>query len=503
MIIIPTREEIKAIEELVKEENELTDLKLMEDAAKQISSHIQSRYTSDRNFIFFAGPGNNGGDALATARLLSNQGYNCTVYLFNIQQKLSPACFENGERLKKNKKVEFHEITSQFIPPKLSESDIIIDGLFGIGLKKPLTGGFAAITKLINQSNATVLSIDIPSGLFPEDNSSNGSTIIKATETLTIQQEKLAFFFPENQEYIGKVTTLDIGLVASEKQKTIFSLVEKQDIHSLLREREAFAHKGDFGHGLLIAGSKGMAGACLLAAKASLRSGIGLLTIHTPNCNVVPLQMGIPEAMVSPSIDEENFTYSIDHDRNNTLAIGPGLGRKQTTELAILDQIRTTNIPLIIDADALNALSTSETILQDTPKDSILTPHVIELERLIGKCANSYIRLRKGLEFSSKTGAYLLIKGAYSFIVTPYGKFYICSTGNPGMATAGSGDVLTGILLGLRSQGYSPVETLLIGTYLHGFAGDLAAQEKGEYSLIASDIIESLPKAFKEVQRSV
>ena len=398
--------------------------------------------------------------------------------------------------------IKFHEITSQFAPPTLTVDHLVIDGLFGSGLNKPLSGGYAAVVKYINASSATVVAIDIPSGLMGEENTFNVKTnIIRADVTLSLQLPKLSFLFAENAEFIGEWDLLDINLSQEgiEELDTNYEMLEAEDIRSLIKPRNKFAHKGSFGHALLIAGSRGMAGASVLAARACLRSGVGLLTVHAPICNNDILQTAIPEAIVEQDVSEICFAVPTDADDYQAIGIGPGLGRSEETEAALLEQLSSCQTPLVVDADALNILANHRHALNNLPKGSILTPHPKELERLVGKCQDSYERLTKAIELAHTAKVHIVLKGANSAIITPNGKCFFNPTGNPGMATAGSGDVLTGIILALLAQGYAADEAAKIGTFVHGLAGDFARKKTGVISLMAGDIINNLPTAWRAV----
>lgn len=303
---------------------------------------------------------------------------------------------------------------------------------------------------------------------------------MRADVTLSIQLPKLSFFFPENEDIVGEWELLNIGL-KTEFIGTVensFFTTEEAEIRNLIKPRKRFAHKGAFGHGLLIAGSYGMAGASILSARACLRSGIGLLTVHVPIHNHDLMQSTVPEAIVHTDIHERYFAEPTDIDRYQAIAIGPGLGQEEDTALAMMEQIQNCPLPLVLDADALNILSTHRSWLSRLPKRCILTPHLGELERLIGKCMDTYERLVKTKELAAYLQSYIIVKGSWSAVVTPEGNCYFNPTGNPGMATAGSGDVLTGILLSLLSQGYSQEDASRLGVYVHGLAGDIAAQQK-------------------------
>ena len=502
---ILTSSQLKELDKYTIAHEPIASIDLMERAAIALTNAIIRRWDKSFKMVVFAGPGNNGGDALAVARMLSQRGYHVEVFLFNTKGKLSEECQTNLERLKMCGSVYFTEISTQFDPPELTESHVVIDGLFGSGLNKPLSGGFAAVVKYINASKAQVAAIDIPSGLMGEDNTYNiRQNIVHADVTLSIQLPKLSFLFPENEEVVGEWELLDIGLKQSyiDATATPFSILEEEVIRPIVKPRKRFAHKGSFGHGLLIAGSYGMAGASILSAKACLRSGIGLLTVHTPIHNHDILQISVPEAIVQTDIHERYFAQPTDLSRYKAIAIGPGLGQEEDTALAMMEQIQGSNLPIILDADAINILSTHRNWLSRLPKRCILTPHLGELERLIGKCMDTYERLTKVKELAAYLQSYIIVKGAWTTIVTPEGEYFFNPTGNPGMATGGSGDVLTGILLALVAQGYSREEACKLGVYIHGLAGDIAAEEMTETGMISSDIINALPNAWKKIRQT-
>jgi NAD(P)H-hydrate epimerase len=322
--------------------------------------------------------------------------------------------------------------------------------------------------------------------------------IVHADHTLTFLPPKLAFFFPENDSYVGNCHILDIGILKEfiDRTETHHFYTTIEDCKRILKRRNKYAHKGTFGHAFLICGSKGKMGAAVLAAKACLRSGAGLVTVHIPSSGNLILQTAIPEVMISFDANEEIFSEIPDLSAYSSLGIGPGLGQADATQRALKLLIQNSPIPLIIDADAINILGENKTWISFIPKGSIFTPHPKEFERLVGKSSNDFERNKIQREFSIKYGVYIVLKGANTAISTPEGNCYFNMTGNPGMATGGSGDVLTGILTGLKAQGYTSLETCLLGVFIHGLAGDLAAQELGREALIAGDIIQNLGHAF-------
>ena len=357
------------------------------------------------------------------------------------------------------------------------------------------------MVKYINQAPCKVISIDMPSGLMAECNTYNiHGNIVKADVTLTLQTKKLAFLFSDTQQYIGKLRVLDIRLSRDYMSKThsSYTMLEPEDLQQMLIPRSDFAHKGSMGHALLIAGSYGMAGAAILSARACLRSGAGKLTILTPKKNCDILQISVPEAILKIDYEEAYFSDAIETGEYDALGIGPGIGQVEGTAIALIAQLRRTQAPVVLDADALNILGSHKAWIQQLSKGLILTPHPKEFDRLCGsRSSDDYERLMKAVDMAVRFQVYIILKGHYSALCLPDGKVVFNSTGNSGMATAGTGDVLTGVITGLLARGYHQREACQLGMYLHGLAGDLAMREKGKESLMASDVIEKLPAAFR------
>ena len=479
----------------------IKSIDLMERAASRIVAEIRHLCTAYNTIVVFAGPGNNGGDALAVARILASEGLKVKAWLFNTTGRLSADCKTNRDRLTGMKELDsFTMVIDEFDPPTLDASTLVIDGLFGVGLNKPLTGGYASLVKYINASPSKVVSIDMPSGLMSESNEYNvRSNIIRADVTVTIQQPKLSFLFAENQQFIGELKVVDIN-ISKEGMAQVdahVTILEEDDVRCRMRQRDDFAHKGTMGHALIIAGSRGMAGAAMLATKACLRSGVGKVTVHTPAANIIPLQIGVPEAILDIDPDNCFFTEAVSTDRFQAMGIGPGLGNNENSAITMIGQLRRAQCPIVIDADAINILATHKAWMQQLPAGCILTPHIGEFERLEGASSDSYDRLSKAIILADRQQAYIVLKGHNTAIVTPGGRIMFCPTGNSGMATAGS--VLTGVITALLARGYAQADACLVGTYLHGLAGDIAAEKFGKESLMASDIIDALPEAFMRV----
>lgn len=497
-----TAVQIHELDKYTIEHEPITSINLMERAAVVLTKHVLDFCDEDTPVVVFAGPGNNGGDALAVTRLLRDQGVKAVAYLFNVSGKLSDDCSANRDRLKEKYPEALKEVVQEFEPPRLTAQTVVIDGLFGSGLTKPLSGGFAAVVRYINQSEAKVISIDLPSGLMTEDNTYNvRQNIVEANVTLTLGMKKLSMMFADNQVYLGELRVLDIGLSKEfiEREEAQFVIVDDAMISERMVSRDDYAHKGVMGHALLVAGCKGMAGAAVLATKACLRSGVGKVTVHTPQCNSAVLPLAVPEAVVDLDRDDEVFTQAVDGTRFDAIGIGPGLGTAEATAVAMQTQVRNSRVPAVVDADALNLLAVHKAAwLQQLPDGLILTPHPREMDRLCDSApSDDYDRLMKACDMAQRLHVYIILKGHNSALCMPDGKIIFNSTGNAGMATAGSGDVLTGIITALLARGYSSADAALVGMYLHGLAGDLACKDLGMESLIASDIIDYMPKAFK------
>ncbi len=474
----------------------ISSIDLMERAAKKISEWIRKYFDISTQIAVLVGPGNNGGDGLVVARHLLEKGYNVQVFDLGFSNNYSEDFIINKKRLEDiGYKLKNWDKENQ-----LNEFDLLIDAIFGSGLTRPIKGEVGEIIKQINDSSAKVLAVDIPSGLFGENNSKNQvENIVRANYTLTFQFPKLAFLLPENSEFVGMMKVLDIGIHQEyiEKSDTNFYLTQKEDIPKDFLKRPQFSHKGTYGHALIYAGSKGKMGASILASKACLRSGAGLVSALVPDSENSIIQTSLPEAMSFPYL---NISDMPPLHNFSSIACGPGIGMS-TSSLELLSQIlQQFKQAMVLDADALNLIAKQPELLEKIPKDSILTPHPKELERLIGKTTNHYSRLFKTQKLAKKYQIYILIKGAYSCIVSPKGEFHFNSTGNPGMATAGSGDVLTGIITGLLAQGLNSFNALRTAVFVHGLAGDIAKKKKGDVCLIASDIIKYLGQAFNNLK---
>lgn len=476
----------------------ISSTELMERAATKVFDWIiEYLENSKKKITILCGVGNNGGDALIVAKLLIEKGYTVQTYIVNLSNNRSDDFLWAYNQFSKSTEKGPILLSEGDSFPKIYKEELLIDGIFGIGLNRSITGWLKDLVQHINQSKAFKLSIDIPSGLFANSPSADPNAIIHADHTLTFQVPKLAFFLPKNFSYVPSFEILNIGLDKKyiEGTEALAVLTTKAIAKILYNPPQRFDHKGSNGHALIVGGSYGKIGAAVLSTKACLRTGAGLVTSFIPKCGYTIIQSSVPEAMVQSDTDEKRITDITLNFSPSSIAIGMGIGQSLDTKKALLELFKTHDCPIVIDADALNLIATHKELKESIPKGSILTPHPGELKRLLGDWENDYDKLELTKKLSRKHEVIIIIKGAYTTIVDGE-KLYINTTGNPGMATAGSGDVLSGVLAGLLSQGYNPLTASVLGVYLHGKAGDFALQKKGYESLIAGDIIDQIGKAF-------
>ncbi|WP_092441001.1 NAD(P)H-hydrate dehydratase [Williamwhitmania taraxaci] len=494
--------QIKEIDEYSIVHEPITSVALMERVAEILAHAILDIYPHVNRFLVFCGPGNNGGDGLAVARLLALQGKCLDIVLLYDQEKFSTDTLINYKRLKKTSCVTLHRIDKLEDLPELGPQDVVIDAMFGTGLSRPLNGWPLEVVTYINSCQAEVVSIDMPSGLPGEDCSGFPSDgIVCATNTLTLQFPKLSFFFPENEKYVGLFQVLPIGLhpQALTTIPTPYQFITASNVKPLLPKRATFGHKGTFGHLLLIAGSKGMMGASVLSARAACRAGVGLVTSHVPSGQGQIVQIAVPEVLVVEDMDTVCFSSISNIKTYSAIAVGPGISKHQKARVALRQLLKEVESPLLLDADALNIIAEERDMLDMLPPNTILTPHPKELSRLVGDWSNSFQRLELQQAFALKYQVVLLCKGAFTTIALPNGDLLFNSTGNSGMATGGTGDVLSGIIGGLLAQGLTSVDAAILGVYLHGLAGDISAGEIGQQALTASDLVNNLGKAWLSI----
>ncbi len=501
---ILTTQQTREADAYTIEHEPISSIELMERASMVfVDWFIEQFPLADHDMVsVICGKGNNGGDGLAIARLLHGHGYDVGVFVLNFLESSTSDFETNLERIQsiEDDQLTFKLIESVDDMPVFDADEIIIDAILGSGLSRSLDGDLAAVIEFLNESNNTTVAVDIPTGVLADDHTMGAC--LQVQYTCTFEYPKLAFLLPENFCHVGNFVHLPIGLHHQylEEVQTPYYYITSDIIRTIYKPRDKFAHKGVFGHALLVAGSFGKLGAAILATKACLRTGVGLVTVHVPSCGYEVMQTTVPEAMVSLDEDERIFTRVYDLPKYTTIAMGCGLSTKNKTRNALCYVLKNTDTPTVLDADALNILGQSPDWFEYIPKGSILTPHPKEFERMFGKPNNNFERLQLQRLKAQELGVYIILKGANTCIATPDGTCFFNSTGNPGMGTAGSGDVLTGILSSLLAQHYSPLDACILGVYIHGLAGDIAALDNSEESLTAGDIVDYLGQAFLEVK---
>ncbi len=498
MLPIYSSTQIKEIEKLTCIEQKIESLQLMERAGQVFTLWFCSNFKDKtRSIQIFCGHGNNGGDGLVIARLLYISGYKCNVVVVEISNTTTSDFDTNLEKLKTYESVEITKIEKdKFILPEINPKDIIIDAILGTGVHRQIEEPWKKLINFINSKENLKVSVDLPSGL-PTDSIFEGIAI-QSDFIFGFEYPKLSYLLPEHGNNIKQwqVESIQLTKNISSIKSSSHYLIERKDIKNIIKPRNKFSYKNNFGHALVIAGSKTMCGASHLVSRSVMRSGAGLVTVTTDaNCKVNLFQQ-FPEAMIQ---DYEDF-FPLLLNKFDSICIGPGMMGIDNME-AMINKCINSGLPLILDAEAILTLSSHPNLLKKLPKNSILTPHVGEFEKLVNKkFENSINRLQAAKEFAIKHKLILIIKGTNTCINTSDGKQIFNSTGNQGMATAGSGDVLAGIIGGLLAQQYEPLHAALIGVYLHGLAGDLALQKQSSESMIATDIIENLGEAFKELE---
>lgn len=498
MIPIPTSEQMKRADQYTIEQEPISSVNLMERASNafvEVFRKIVTDYSS--KVVVVCGPGNNGGDGLCVARRLLVWGFDVETYLIKKDQ-YSEDCEIQKQNLQAIAEIKYFSSKEDI---RIEAGSVVIDALFGYGLSRPIEGKLEGVVNFLNELDVQRFSIDIPSGLFTDFPASGA--IVKAHYTITFQYPKLSFFLPGNEEFTGRWCIAEIGLLKDglQSEKISYGYITEEHIGSVFPARSKFSHKGSFGHSLLIGGSYGKIGAIVLGAKANLRSGSGKLSVYIPECGYEILQSTVPEAMTITDSGGKHFlTTPPEKSGFDAIGIGPGMGTHMNSINMLSKFIQRRNDPVVLDADALNILSGNTELFKQIPRGSILTPHPGEFMRLTGKWLNEYDKMDMLREFSGKYQCIVVLKGHYTAICSSEGEIFFNSTGNPGMATPGSGDVLTGVITSLLGQGLSPLNAALSGVFVHGLAGDLAAVKIGEKGMIAGDIVKYLPKAFKYLE---
>jgi hydroxyethylthiazole kinase-like uncharacterized protein yjeF len=493
-----TTEQIKKADQFTIENEPVESFDLMERAAKQVFKWLKKTFNKRTHFDVFCGSGNNGGDGLAVARMLIEADYAVKVWFVNLG-KTSADNHINRNRLEAIN-ADFFEVNENNYA-QIKVAGVVIDAILGAGLTRPVSGWLANLVASLNQETVPKVSVDIASGLFAENNDENTGETFQPDYTLTFEMEKLAFQFPENQKYVGvlKVMPIQLSSIFISKESTSYFITSEFAIKRMHKKGSSFAYKNTFGHALLVSGSTGKMGASVLCAKACIKSGAGLVSVHIPGNGNDILQISVPEVMTIPDSSTDVVSDMLDVSIYQSIGVGPGLGQCEKVFYVLKNILGNSKKPMVIDADAINVLASNPELLEKIPVGSILTPHLGEWKRMIGDWSGGYNRLQTTQAFSRTYNVCVILKGAKSSIICPDGEVYFNSTGNSGMATAGSGDVLTGILTGLLAQGYAPKKAAILGVYIHGLAGDFALKDGSRESLTSSDIITRLGKAFQTI----
>jgi hydroxyethylthiazole kinase-like uncharacterized protein yjeF len=514
MMKVATAEEMQELDRKAIETYRIPGIVLMENAGRGAAEVISSSFPEihKKKIAIIAGKGNNGGDGFVIARYLLNQGIYVRVYLLTDPKGLRGDAETNFGIFHRMKgEVVSVPSSKDYIKVKkdLEKFDILVDGIFGTGLDAEVRGYYREVIDHLNTLQRPMVAIDIPSGLDADTGKPLG-TAIRASLTVTFGLPKIGHLIPPGLDYVGKVKVIDIGIPKRlvEEEKIPTYLLEKEEIQRWLSvPRNPDTHKGDYGHLLVIAGSVGKTGAAVMACQAALRMGAGLVTLAIPKSLNAIMEMKLTEVMTEPLPETPKQTLSLRAfstivrlcENKRAVIIGPGLGTLKETQSLILKLIRTLDLPIILDADGLTALATQPKTLPIKNRSLMLTPHPGEMARLVRSQVKEVLEDRVGLSrnFSQSQHVHLILKGHPTLISTPKGEVYINPTGNPGMASGGTGDVLTGMIGGLVCQGFDILPSLQIAVYLHGMAGDEGAREMGEKSLIATDIIEKIPALLK------
>lgn len=503
--------EIAQLEKVTLATEEITSLDLIENAGESIAAEISARWMPSRRMLVFAGWGNNGADALVAARVLAQQGYRPEVYLFNIHgNRLTPECRISRDRLiaEAGSEVHFMEITGReaFTWPEPDKDSLVIDGMFGAGLQGELPRPFQVIIHQLNQSGASIVAVDMPSGLDSDWNgNASRENMIHATLTLAETAPRMAFMLADNAMVVGEWKVLDIGVSHKAIAEAPYSayLVRKSTVARYLPLRQPFCSKADFGDAMLIAGSYGMFGAACLSAVGALRAGAGRVTVKSASAGMPVIQSVAPCAMFRADKCATHITDMMDMSRCPALGVGPGIGTDDATidalELLLKSRAAATQ-QMVLDADALNCIAKRTQLLNYLPVLSILTPHPGEFDRIFGEQPSAEERLKRALEVSKFHKVIIVLKGHFTAIVRPDGKVFFNASGSAALATPGSGDVLTGVITAFLAQGYKPEKAVFIAAYVHGLAGEMAASRMGEYGTTAMDVANMVGPAIKTLQ---
>ncbi len=508
---IVNSEEMRNIDRKAMDEYGIPGLILMERAGLSVAQRIKENFPP-KNVIIFSGKGNNGGDGLVVGRCLSNWGWPVKIFLLS-----------EGSELKGDARANLDIASRLGIPIRhvkgLIQRDlkdaIIVDAIFGTGLNDVVKGISGAVIDKINNSGSPVVSVDMPSGISADTGEVLGRAV-KAQMTVTFGLPKRGLILYPGAFYAGRLYIEDIGLPTALTEDGSLSVetIERTDISRLLPVRLPWVHKGNLGHCLVIAGSTGKTGAACMTADAALRIGAGLVTLGIPEGLNPIIEEKLTEVMSLPLMDNRDGTLNKDclktiiefsRDKADVIALGPGLTTNPDIKHIVEGIIKKATVPLVIDADGINAISGRLDVLRKTVAPIVLTPHIGEMARLI---ASTSVEIQKNpievaSDFAKRFRTYLVLKSARTVIASPDGSVFVNLTGNAGMATAGTGDVLTGMIAGLIAQGIDIIDSIKLGVYIHGLSGDLMLKKKTEFSLAASDLIKAIPLAIRELRQGI
>ncbi|SEA73595.1 NAD(P)H-hydrate dehydratase [Psychroflexus halocasei] len=490
-------DQLSELDQLTIKEKQISSHQLMQTAAEKASDLLLEQLDENQKIYLFCGIGNNAGDGFAMAKIFLDQGFNVEVFILKYADNLSHDAQLNYDILEDE--ITIQEVSEAKELPDFENNPVVIDAIFGVGLNRELPNFVQEVISFLNKTEAYKVAIDCPSGLYAHQANQKKDVVFNADLTLTFHAPKLSFLFSDFGNKVGEMKILDIGLLQKHHLKSEYNYIDQKFIKSIFKKRETFSHKGTYGHLVLVGGQKGMFGSVMLSAKAAMRSGVGKLTILCPPKAVEMLNITLPEAMTIES-DHENFIAYQEFDFSyQTIGIGMGVGTSENAFSALKNYLEKTEKPILIDADGLNLISQNKDLLQLLPAKSVLTPHIGELKRLIGEWSNSFEMLDKAKSFSKKHDCILVVKEAFTKVIY-HDKVYMNSTGNAGLATAGSGDVLAGIISGLIAQSYTSLQASILGVYLHGLSADLYVDKFSVNSLIASDLIDYLGNTFYETE---
>ncbi len=496
---ILSAQQIREADKQTIQNEPISSIDLMERAVSKLFESIDASYSDDTSFAIFCGKGNNGGDGLALARWLFQNDYFVQVFIIDHSDSASEDFKENYTRLG-GLGVDIMHICAVAEIPEMDDDTVLIDAMLGSGLSRPLEGLLADVVKSLNTLQNERLAVDIPTGLFADDNTENSfDAIFNAHVTLTFQCPKLSMVHKDTAHFVGQIEVLDINLDEAfiERMSSLYSYLTPDQVADLYKPREKFSYKGTYGHALLIAGSYGSMGAALMSGKACLRSGTGLLTAFIPKCGVELYQNALPEAMVISSENEKVISGLPDLAKYNAVGVGPGLGTSSEASKTLESLLGAFDGKMVLDADALNILAAKPMLLKNLSANTILTPHPGEFKRLIGLQELKPDYLERLREFAKKHSIIIVLKAAITAIAAPDGQIYFMDYGTPALAKGGSGDVLTGIITGLLASGYEPLHAAQLGVYLQGIAAHFASDETSAEACLATDVIHALGKAFK------